>query len=237
MLEAFRWGPSPHSAQPAEIIVINDPTLIQKIADLTTKAARIAYADEDYWKRTYSWLRFSKEESESKGDGIYVDKVPALLKPFIQKILSPLGFRILNQLGLTAKLAEENYGDLVRKSPLVLAVVQDSRRKAPGRRGGLWGLLGIGAAIENIWLTATAFHIGCQPITLPFESNDITQEIEKLLRVPETHTLLFLLRMGYVEPEAKRPAIGFTSRARRKQTEWVHYNSFQAEPKPHSDEL
>lgn len=64
IIEAFRWGPSPHTIQPAEAILINDQTLIHKIADLTTQAAKLTYADGDYWRETYPWLRFSEEEFE-----------------------------------------------------------------------------------------------------------------------------------------------------------------------------
>jgi nitroreductase len=225
LLEAFRWGPSPHTVQPAEIVLVNDPSLIKSIADLTTQAAKLAYGDSDYWQGVYSWLRFSKEEFNQKGDGVYIDKVPVLLKPFIKKLLAPEGFKLLNQLNVTSKLAKENYGHLVHHSPLIVAIVQDIRRKVPGKRGGMWGMFGIGAAIENIWLAATALNIGFQPVTAPFESKDIVKEIEKLLQITDTHRLIFLVRMGYIDAEAERPSIGFTSRGRREQKEWVHYNT------------
>ena len=59
IIEAFRWGPSPHTVQPTEVILINDRTLIHKIADSTTQAAKLTYADGDYWKETYPWLRLN----------------------------------------------------------------------------------------------------------------------------------------------------------------------------------
>ena len=59
--------------------------------------------------------------------------------------------------------------------------------------------LGMGAAIQHLLLTATALDIGAQFISAPLESKADRERIQELFNIPDSHEIITLLRLGYVD--------------------------------------
>jgi nitroreductase len=100
---------------------------------------------------------------------------------------------------------------------------------------GFYSLLGIGMAIENIWLSTVELGMGIQFISTPMEFPEAWAEIKTLLRVPEDLELIALYRLGYVPKERERPRIDWTSSQRKRLSQYVFRNSC-ATPEPDAAE-
>ena len=59
--------------------------------------------------------------------------------------------------------------------------------------------LGMGAAIQNLLLTAISLGIGTQFVSAPLESQEDRERIQKIFNIPDSHEIITLLRLGYVE--------------------------------------
>ena len=89
--------------------------------------------------------------------------------------------------------------ELVRSSPLLILVLMDGTRRPPGEGGDRWMWLGMGAAVENLLLTATALEIGTQFVSAPLESQDDREKIQESFNIPNSHEIITLLRLGYLD--------------------------------------
>ena len=105
---------------------------------------------------------------EEKRDGIHFDQMPSVLKPFSRQIFSNTGQAVMNRFGVPRTLGEDNR-KLVAGSPLLLAVLLDKAEYRPGELSGFYSIFGMGAAVENIWLTTTELGMGIQFVSTPRE--------------------------------------------------------------------
>jgi hypothetical protein len=154
-------------------------------------------------------------EMERTRDGIFVDQLPAPLRPFIKPAMSERGSKLLSRLGVAKLLAEENR-KLVAGAPLLLAVLLDKREYQPEALSGFYSLFSMGAAMENIWLLVGKLNMGIQFVSTPMEVPEAWQEIKRLLNVPESLELMAVYRLGYLTDSSKRPAIDWSSRQRKR---------------------
>ena len=150
-------------------------------------------------------MRLTEAEWEECGDGVlltdHVDlppmfrKNPSKLKPLLKhaKHLS-----ILGHLG-AGKLPAKEISELVRTSPLLILILMDNTRHPPGEGGDRWMWLGMGAAIQNLLLTATSLGIGTQFVSAPLESQKDRERIQETFNIPDSHEIITLLRLGYVD--------------------------------------
>ena len=51
--------------------------------------------DGRFWKQYRKYFRFSEEEMEKAKDGIHIDHLPAVLKPFVRTIFSETGGKVM----------------------------------------------------------------------------------------------------------------------------------------------
>jgi nitroreductase len=173
-----------------------------------------------------------RDTMEEKRDGIHFDQMPGVLKPFRRQIFSSTGQAVMNRFGVPKTLGEDNR-KLVAGSPLLLAVLLDTTEYRPGELSGFYSVFGMGAAVENIWLTTAAIGMGIQFVSTPMEIPENWQKLQWLLKVPDDLELMAVYRLGYVPQEQRRPTIDWSSRQRKRISQYVFRNTCeQPEPEP-----
>lgn len=216
LIEAASRAPSHFNSQPWRFILIEDPTIRQKIAAIGGRTMTQLFAEGRFFRRYRKYFRFSQQEMEEKQDGIYIDTMPAPLRPFIKQVFNEKALGLLNTLGVPKLLGNDNM-KLVANSPLLLAVLLTKEEYVPEDLSGFYCLLSLGMAIENIWLTTTSLGMGIQFVSTPMEVPEAWQEINTLLKVPAELELMAIYRLGYLPNEADkvRPRIDWQSKQRR----------------------
>jgi nitroreductase len=100
----------------------------------------------------------------------------------------------------------------------------DKDEYRPEELSGFYSVLGLGMAIENIWLTTTDLGMGIQFVSTPMEFPEAWDEIKRLLRVPDALELMAVYRLGYLPEDAPRPRIDWTSAHRKRISQYVYRN-------------
>ncbi len=224
LVESAAMAPSHFNSQPWRFVLVEDKRTIEEIARVSGDSMRRLMEEGTFWKRYRPYFRFSEEEMEERRDGIHIDQLPKVLKPFRRRIFSETGQAIMNRLGVPKTLAEDNR-KLVAGSPLLLAVLLDKTEYRPGELSGFYSIFGMGAAIENVWLATTALNMGIQFVSTPMEIPEKWEEIKGLLAVPDGLELMAVYRLGYLPEERDRPRIDWTSSQRKRLSQYVFRDS------------
>lgn len=224
IVEAAAMAPSHFNSQPWRFVLIDERETIEEIARISGESMSRLMEEGTFWKRYRPYFRFSEEEMERRRDGIFIDQMPSVLKPFRKQIFSNTGQSIMNRFGVPKTLGEDNR-KLVAGSPLLLAVLLDKAEYRPGELSGFYSQFGMGAAVENIWLTTVELGMGLQFVSTPMEIPENWRKIQTLLEVPEDLELMAVYRMGYVPQDAKRPTIDWQSRQRKRLSQYVFRNN------------
>lgn len=205
LIEAAQWAPSPFNTQPWEFLIIRETAGKNTLAELTTRCVIDQFKDSTFLDDNSRWMRLTEAEWEERGDGVlltdHVDlppvfrKDPTKLKPLLKhaKHLS-----ILGHLG-AGKLPAKEISELVRTSPLLILILMDNTRRPPGEGGARWMWLGMGAAVQNLLLTATKLGIGTQFVSAPLERQADRETIQERFNIPDSHEIITLLRLGYLD--------------------------------------
>ncbi len=226
LMEAASRAPSHFNSQPWRFVLIRDAERRKELGKIAGQSMRVVMEKGNFWKRYLKYFRFSKEEIEKSGDGIYIDNIPALLKPFTPYLFSEKGGEMMNKLRVPWILAIDSK-KLVASSPLILGALLSKDEYKPEEKSGMYCLLALGAAIENIWLAATALDIGMQFISLPMEAGgEYWQKCIELVQPPPEYELIALFRLGYIDHNIKRPKIDWTSKQRKDVSEFCYEESF-----------
>ncbi|MCS7013192.1 MAG: nitroreductase family protein [Chloroherpetonaceae bacterium] len=226
MLEAASFAPSHFNSQPWRFVLIRDEKRRKELGRIAGQSMRVVMEKGDFWRRYLRYFRFSKEEIEKTGDGIYIDNMPAPLRPFIRYLFSEKGSEMMNKLRVPWILAIDSK-KLVSSSPLILGVLLSKDEYKPEEKSGMYCLLALGMAIENIWLAATALGIGVQFISLPMEAGgEYWQKCIEMVAPPPDYELIALFRLGYINPDAKRPVIDWTSTQRKDVSQFCFAETF-----------
>ncbi len=237
LLEAASYAPSHMNSQPWRFVVIRDEQRRKKIGRVARESMRLVMEKGAFWKRYLKYFRFSREDIDSSGDGIYIDKLPKIIQPFARAIFSEKGAEWMIKLRVPSILALDSE-KLVSSSPLILAVLLTKDEFRPQELSGLYSTLALGMAIENIWLAANSLGIGIQFISLPMEAGgDMWQRCIRLVGVPDTYEMIALFRLGYIDPNAKRPTIDWSSTQRKDISGYCFDEQFGVPWQPGSDSL
>jgi nitroreductase len=224
LVEVAAMAPSHFNSQPWRFVLVDDRSIIERVAEVSGDSMRRLMEEGTFWKRYRPYFRFSEAEMEEKRDGIFIDQLPRPLKPFTRYIFSETGQAMMNRLGVPKTLAEDNR-KLVAGSPLLLAVMLDKREYRPGELSGFYSVFGMGAAVENIWLATSELGMGIQFVSTPMEIPENWRKLQELLAVPEDLELMAVYRLGYVEEGQKRPTIDWSSRQRKRISQYVFRNT------------
>jgi nitroreductase len=226
LLEAASYAPSHFNSQPWRFVLIRDKSRRERLGKIAGRSMREVMAQGRFWKRYLKYFRFSKEETAQSGDGIHIDNMPGFLKPFIKYLFSEKGGEMMNKLRVPYILAIDSKR-LVANAPLILGVLLTKEEYQKNEHSGMYSLLALGMAIENIWLTATSLGIGVQFISLPMEAGGAYwQECVEMIQPPENYELVALFRFGYINPNAKRPTIDWSSSQRKSVAQFCYEETF-----------
>jgi nitroreductase len=226
LLEAASRAPSHFNSQPWRFVVVEDKKRILEIAEMAGYSMERLIQEGLFFERYRPYFRFSQAELEARGDGIHFDQLPGPLKPFAKQVMSPTGVNIMRSLGVPKILGKDNK-DLVAGSPLLLGVLLDKAEYKPGQLSGFYSVFGMGAAMENIWLTTHALGMGIQFISTPMEIPECWEKMKTILAVPDNLELMAVYRLGYVKEEKRRPSIDWSSRHRKKLSQYVFRETCQ----------
>src|SRR5215213_9938587 len=233
LVELAAMAPSHFNSQPWRFVLVDDERIIGEIARISGESMRRLMEEGTFWRRYRPYFRFSEKEMEEKRDGIHIDQLPRALKAFRRQIFSETGQAIMNRFGVPKTLAEDNR-KLVAGSPLLLAVLLDKAEYRPGKLSGFYSIFGMGAAVENIWLTTTELGMGIQFVSTPMEISENWERLKSLFRVPEDLELMAVYRLGYVPGDQRRPTIDWSSRQRKRISQYVFRDTCE-NPEPDSE--
>lgn len=220
LMEAASRAPSHFNSQPWRFVLITDEPTRLRIAEIAGRTMQELLANGRFFSRYSRYFRFSQAEMAERRDGILIDQLPGAVRPFVKSVFSDTGQKILNTLGVPKTLGEDNR-KLVAGSPLLLAALLTREEYREGELSGFYSVLGIGMAIENIWLTTVELGMGIQFVSTPMEFPEAWAEIKALLRVPDDLELMAVYRLGYLPEERQRPRIDWTSSHRKRLSQYV----------------
>ena len=230
LVEVAGMAPSHFNSQPWRFVLIDDRARIEQIAEWSGESMTTVFREGRFFNRYRRHFRFSRSEMDEHRSGILFDKMPAVLKPFTKYVFSERATALMNRLKVPETLGRDN-AELVGGAPLVLAVLLDRTEYIPGELSGFYSVFGMGAAIENIWLTTVELGMGIQFISFPMEVPETWQKIVDHLAVPDDLELMAMYRLGYLPDDEQRPTIDWSSRERRRISQYVFRNTC-SEPEP-----
>jgi nitroreductase len=186
-----------------EIIVVDDRRIIEEIANIRYPVSPV------FIRENYGQLSFSEEELLKKKVGILVDNFPPFWRTPAVEQGEVMG-------------GEENpfIGRTIRSSPLLLVVLYDPGRRAPASEGDFLGIISLGCALENMWLTASSLGIGFHVVS-SLGTVEVEAEIKEILHIPASLKIAFACRLGY--PESAQPS---GVRVRREVEDFAFHDRF-----------
>ena len=199
ILEAARWSPTAHNMQNFEIVVVDDPGVLDAIARIERPVS------ETFIRENYAQLSFSEEELLQRKTGVLGSMFP------------PSWRRPDFRLG---ELSADEVAAMRRPlpaSPLLLVVVYDPSRRAPASEGDFLGIVSLGCVMENMWLAAASLCIAMHIVS----SLSSGGEVKEILGIPKRLTIAFSCRLGY--PESPPPTY---LRVRREVADFTHRNRY-----------
>lgn len=233
LMEAASRAPSHFNSQPWRFVLVTDDRLRGQISEIAGRTMQQLMAGGKFFTRYRRYFRFSEAEMNERRDGIFIDRLPKALRPFIKHVFSATGQKVVNTLRVPKTLGRDNEA-LVAGSPLLLAAMLAKEEYVKDELSGFYSLLGIGMAIENIWLTTLELGMGIQFVSTPMEFPKAWAELSGLLEVPDDLELVAMYRLGYLPKEKQRPSIDWSSAHRKRLSQYVFRNTC-ATPEPDAE--
>jgi nitroreductase len=224
LMEVAGRAPSQLNSQPWRFVVVDDPAVIEQVAEISGSSMTTAMSNGTFFERYRPYFRFSAEEMAEKRSGMLFDRLPALLRPFTKQVFTARGQQVMNRLRVPQTLGAENRR-LVAGSPMLLAVLLDRSEYRPGELSGFYSVFSMGAAMENVWLTTVEIGMGIQFVSFPMEVEGQWDRLAELFAVPDDLELMAVYRLGYLPESAQRPAIDWSSHERRLPSQYVFRDS------------
>jgi len=165
----------------------------------------------EFVQEQYKYLSFSQEELRQRKTGIMGNQFPpAWLSTEAQagKLTPPPG----------------KLGEPIRRGPVLLLILYDPNRRAPGSEGDFLGVMSLGFMLENVWLMATAQGVDLHVVSA-FGNEPLSVEVKKLLNIPPELELTLGICLGYPISDDQRP------RVRRETKDFVSYNRYEDKSK------
>jgi len=214
ILELAARAPSHFNSQPWRFVVVEDDERRRELGRIAGDSMRALMEEGRFWQQYRRYFRLSPEEVAASRDGIHIDNIPAVLKPFAKYIFTERGASMMNTFQVPRVLGNDAR-KLVENSPLLLGIALSHEVYQPGELTGLYTLISLGAVVQTIWLAATSLGIGMQFVSTPQEIPEQWARVSALLGVPEGFELMILFRLGYEDPAIKRPTIDWSSPQRK----------------------
>ena len=199
VLEAARWTPTAHNMQNFEIVVVDDPAVLDALANVERPIS------ETFIRENYEQLSFSKEELLQRKTGLLASMFPAAWQTpdFKADALEGSGISSRQRALLS--------------SSAMLVVVYDPSRRAPASEGDFLGIISLGCLMQNVWLQAEAVGLGVQIVSSLADA----ASLKEILGIPENLRVAYSVRLGYPMQE---PADAL--RVRRDVEDFAYYNRY-----------
>ena len=214
ILELAARAPSHFNSQPWRFIVVEDAERRKALGRIAGESMRDLMADGRFWQQYRKYFRLTPEEVAASKDGIHIDNIPAVLKPFARYIFTERGAAMMNSFRVPSVLGNDAR-KLVEHSPMLLGIALSHEVYRPGELTGLYTVISLGAVVQTIWLAATSLGMGMQFVSTPQEIPEKWALVGAMLSVPEGFELMLLLRLGYEDPSIRRPTIDWSSPQRK----------------------
>ena len=214
LLELAARAPSHFNSQPWRFVVVEDPERRKALARVAGESMRDLMEDGRFFLQYRQFFRLTPEEAAATKDGIHIDNIPGVLRPFAKYVFSERGVSMMRTFRVPSVLGNDAR-KLVENSPLLLGLALSREVYKPGELTGLYTLISLGAVVQTLWLTATSLGMGMQFVSTPQEIPENWALISTMLGVPETFELMLLLRLGYEDESIKRPTIDWKSPQRK----------------------
>jgi nitroreductase len=223
ILKAAQWAPSGHNSQPWEFVIIDDPELIRQIAVIATEIFDDFLVSSPHllpWVNNFGrWLRWSREELESHGDGIYFARQPKSVWEELDGLTDEQAIRdrliaLFGSRGQPSKL--------ISTAPCLLFTLLDTERKIPDYSGDMLALTSAGAAMHNLRLAAYELGIAVHEQSPLYDLPETREAMSNLLGIPGRCKIVGGMRLGY---RAKATKSSFTH-VRRPVEDVMHRNRY-----------
>ena len=209
ILIAAQMTPTPHNTQPFEIIIVEDREIIKKISEVKFRLNK-EFIDEHFF-----WTRYSYEELREKKDGVHVNSLPSFVLDLKKN------HELIDDDKFWDK-AGELYSLYIQASSLLLFVIYNRNRKGCGPLKHLWGIISIGAVMENIWLAANDLGISVQLVSGQLADPEAATKLKQILKISDkNYQLMLFFRFGYERNFFKKE-----EKFRRDLKDFVHVNYF-----------
>jgi nitroreductase len=162
-----------------EVVVVDDKKVIEELGAIKFPVT------EAFLRESYNLLSFSEDELLRRGTGILASGFPPAWT-------DPSKFREIAE-----TVPPQSLNLAIAGSPLLMMVLFDPRRRAPGSEGDFQGIISLGAVMENMWLEATSLGIGAR-LLVAFGEPLIEGEVKRVLGVPKEMRIAYGLRLGYL---------------------------------------
>jgi nitroreductase len=202
ILEAARWAPTPHNMQNFEVVVVDDKKVIEELGGIKFRVT------EAFLRESYDLLSVSEDELKRKGIGILASGFPPAWT-------DPSKFREVAE-----TVPPQPLSFVIGGSPLLMMVLFDPRRRAPGSEGDFQGIVSLGTVMESMWLEATSLGISAR-LVVAFAEPLIEREVKRVIGVPKEMRIAYGLRLGY--PAGRKDS---SLRVRRDLDAFTHHNSY-----------
>jgi nitroreductase len=203
ILEAARWAPTANNMQNFEIILVDAKDRLDAIAKIPAEMS------EAFLRENHEQLSFSKEELQIKKAGMLAEMFPpAWTNP---EAWNP-GSDYTSQLTFL--------GRSVGETQLLLIVLYDSRKRAPGSEGDFLGHMSLGCVMENMWLMSQSLGIGFHVLTV-FSDGHVEKKVRNILHIPQHMKIAFACALGHPTVDSDT-----SIRVRREIEDFVHHNQF-----------
>lgn len=203
ILEAAQWAPTPTNMQNFEIVIVDEAEQLEAIGKIP------AQMSERFLRENYEQLSSSEAELRIKKTGM-------LASAFPKQWTDPEAWNP----EADARSQLTFLGRSVLETPLLLVVVYDGNKRAPGSDGDPLGLMGLGCMMENMWLTAEELGIGMHVLTV-FSDSPVEEDVKKTLHIPPHMKIAFACTLGYPAETSR----GYV-RVRRDIEDFIHHNRF-----------
>ncbi|MGC9200141.1 MAG: nitroreductase family protein [Acidobacteriaceae bacterium] len=203
VLEAARWAPTPNNMQNFEIVVVDEKEQIEAIGKIPAEMT------EAFLRENYAQLSFTEEELLVKKSGMLASAFPAAwTDPEAWNPESDYRYQMTF------------LGRAVEETSLLLVVLYDGSKRAPGSERDVLGQIGLGCVLENMWLMSESLGIGFHVLTV-FGDGRVEKEVKKVLHVPEPMKVAYACSLGHrATPQPDYP------RVRRELESFIHHNRF-----------
>jgi nitroreductase len=203
ILNAARWAPTPNNMQNFEILMVDDREQLKAIGKTP------AVMSEAFLRENYAQLSYSFGELRTKKAGM-------LASAFPETWTNPEAWSPDSD--YRSQLT--SLGHSVQETPLLLVVIYDGSKHAPGEARDFAGHIGLGCVLENMWLMSESLGIGFHVITV-FADVQVEAQVRDILDIPTNMKVAFACALGY----PKDPFVG-SPRVRRDIEHFVHHNRF-----------